>query len=163
LSFTRKTRATSRDISLWVVFVKVDDERNVHSDPPYCGYQTGTCTTCGSGNLPRAAYTCHDLFAECPTIRARHERRSLDRPHSASMILSLRERRAGTWIWDQRQSCGTDRCSLPVHLASLWKNSAISTKMKNEVSHEREEIDRRIFVGSSRKRPGKRKKNCGLL
>lgn len=94
MSFTRKTRATSRDISLWVVFVKVDDERNVHSDPPYCGYQTGTCTTCGSGNLPRAAYTCHDLFAECPTIRARHERRSLDRPHSASMILSLRERTA---------------------------------------------------------------------
>lgn len=131
----------------------------MHGGLPYCGYQTGTCPTCGSGNSPYAAYTCH-LLAECPTIRARHECRLPDRPYSTRICGS-----ACTWTplrergW--RRSCGTTGA---LYLFTLRVcERAISARMKNELSYEREEIGRRRILSALAKVAGKtEKKNYGL-
>lgn len=122
--------ATSRDISSWMVFTKrgSDGKSSVCGDPPYCRYQTGTCRTCGSGNSPRAAYTCH-LLAECPTIQ---QGTNVVCP----IVLITREYAVLAHTWTtvrergRRRSCGTTDALYPLTLRACERAQLYRQKWK---------------------------------
>lgn len=73
---TRYIVGCLRTLSL-ITYVPFSRKQPGRRGPPaYCGYQTGTCGTCGAGNSARAAYTCH-LSPECPTRCEAHGCRSV--------------------------------------------------------------------------------------
>lgn len=149
--------ATSPDISSWTVFTKRGDEkRSVCGDPPYCGYQTGTCRTCGSRNSPRAAL---HLSSTCRVSNypARHECRSPDRPHNARVCdpcayMTVRER---GW----RRSCGTTGALYPLTLRACEREpSYIGKNEKRAKPREGGNWSAPYLCRPSRKRPEKNRR-----
>jgi len=147
----------SGDISSRIVFAKVSDGKgNVRDGPPYCGYQTGTCSTCGSWNLPRAAYTCH-LLTECPTIQ--HECRLPDRPHRARISDPTH-----TWTPIRERGAEGDHAARQVlFTCSPCERAQLYRQEKRAKPREGGNWSSSYLCRPSRKRPEKREKNCRLL
>lgn len=117
----------------------------MHGDPPYCGYQTGTCPTCGSRNSPRAAYTCH-LFAKCPTIQ---------RGTNVVLPIVLIREYAVLRVRECR-NVAEDHAARQALFTCSPRERAISARRKSELSREGGNWSASYLCG--RKRPEKREK-----